>query len=102
MKGPAIGFHPADVLPLGELTLLWREVYANYPVPLPFTEDELARFIRMSGIDLSLSQVATVDDVPVGLSLAACHDKAGWSDGHQAGSHDGQPRAASLRRCRLR
>jgi len=81
MKGPAIGFHPADVLPLGELTLLWREVYANYPVPLPFTEDELARFIRMSGIDLSLSQVATVDDVPVGLSLAACHDKAAWIGG---------------------
>ena len=46
MRPPSLDFHPADVLPLGELTLLWREVYANYPVPLPFTEDELTRTIE--------------------------------------------------------
>lgn len=76
-----LDFHPADVLPLGELTLLWREVYANYPVPLPFTEDELNRFIVMSGIDLRQSQVAVLDDVPIGLALAGVNGREAWIGG---------------------
>ncbi|MGO4408863.1 MULTISPECIES: GNAT family N-acetyltransferase [unclassified Brevundimonas] len=81
MKASPTGNHPADVLPPGELTLLWREIYANYPVPLPFTEDELARFIEGSGVDLPLSQVATVGDTPVGLSLAARSQGEAWIGG---------------------
>lgn len=81
MRHPSLDFHPADVLPLGELTLLWREVYANYPVPLPFTEDELDRFISMSAIDLGLSLVAVADDVPVGLSFAASAREDAWVGG---------------------
>lgn len=81
MRIPSLDFHPADVLPLGELTLLWREVYANYPVPLPFTEDELDRFISMSAIDLGLSLVAVADDVPVGLSFVAAAGGEAWVGG---------------------
>jgi len=81
LRNPSLDFHPADVLPLGELTLLWREVYANYPVPLPFTEDELERFISMSGIDLGLSLVAVVDGVPIGLCLAAAEVADSWVGG---------------------
>ena len=81
MRHPSLDFHPADVLPLGELTLLWREVYANYPVPLPFTEDELGRFIALSSIDLGLSQIAVVDDAPVGLSLSARTADTAWIGG---------------------
>lgn len=81
MRPPSLDFHPADVLPLGELTLLWREVYANYPVPLPFTEDELERFISMSAVDLGLSLVAVANDLPVGLSFVAAAGTEAWIGG---------------------
>lgn len=81
MKTPVLGFLTADSLTSSELTLLWREVYANYPVPLPFTEDELARFITMSGIDLSLSQVATVDNRAIGLCFVAQEEDEAWIGG---------------------
>lgn len=74
-------FHAASELPMSSLTLLWREVYANYPVALPFTEDELERFIRMSGIDLSLSRIARVNGQPIGLSFAARQGDQAWIGG---------------------
>lgn len=97
-------FHPADALPPGELTLLWREVYANYPVPLPFTEDELDRFISMSAIDLGLSVVAMVDGVPVGLSLAATAGVEAWVGGFgviNAHRRTGIGLALMRRQCRI-
>lgn len=74
-------FHAASAIPMSALTLLWRDVYANYPAALPFTEDELARFIRMSGIDLGASRIAYLDDTPIGLSLAAHLDDRAWIGG---------------------
>jgi ribosomal protein S18 acetylase RimI-like enzyme len=81
VRPPSLDFQPADVLPLGELTLLWREIYANYPVPLPFTEDELERFISMSAVDLGLSLVAVANDLPVGLSFVAAAGTEAWIGG---------------------
>lgn len=81
MRSPILAFQPASSLPMSKLTLLWRDVYSNYPVPLPFTEDELDRFIRMSGICLDLSQIALADDQPVGLSLAGSDGDTAWIGG---------------------
>ncbi|WP_297801939.1 GNAT family N-acetyltransferase [uncultured Brevundimonas sp.] len=81
MRSPVLAFEPAVSLTMGQLTLLWREVYSNYPVPLPFTEDELTRFIRMSGLCLELSQIALIDGQPVGLSFAGKHEDQAWIGG---------------------
>lgn len=81
MRSPVLAFQSASSLSISRLTLLWRDVYANYPVPLPFTEDELDRFIRMSGICLELSQIAMLDGQAVGLSLAGREDNAAWIGG---------------------
>lgn len=81
MRSPVLAFQPAATLSMGQLTLLWREVYSNYPVPLPFTEDELDRFIRMSGICLELSQIALSDNQPVGLSFAGRDGDTAWIGG---------------------
>lgn len=74
-------FHAASEMPMSALTLLWREVYANYPVALPFTEDELARFILMSGIDLTTSRIAYLNGQPIGLSLASRNEDQAWIGG---------------------
>lgn len=76
---------------MSQLTLLWRDVYFNYPAPLPFTEDELDRFIRMSGLCLELSQIALAEGEPVGLSLAGHDREVGWIGGFGV--------ASSHRRC---
>lgn len=91
MRSPILAFHPASSLSMSQLTLLWRDVYSNYPVPLPFTEDELDRFIRMSGLCLELSQIAFADDQTVGLSLSGRDKDAAWIGGFGV--------AASHRRC---
>lgn len=81
MRTPVLGFQTADSLTSSELTLLWREVYANYPVPLPFTEDELARYVTMSGIDLSFSRIATLDNKAIGLCFVAHEEDEAWIGG---------------------
>lgn len=104
MGTPSLDFHPAAALPLVELTLLWRGVYANYPVPLPFTEDELERFISMSAIDLELSLVAMAGEAPVGLSLAAATGAEAWVGGFgvvEAHRRTGIGLALMRRQCRV-
>lgn len=104
MRNPSLDYHPAYLLPLGELTLLWREVYANYPVPLPFTEDELERFISMSAIDLELSLVAVANNEPVGLSFVAATGAEAWIGGFgviESHRRSGIGLALMRRQCRV-
>jgi ribosomal protein S18 acetylase RimI-like enzyme len=72
---------PASDLAVADLAAVWRQAYDGYFVPLQFDEMQLARHIRWSGLDLSLSLVAFEGEAPLGLSLAAHAHGRAWIGG---------------------
>jgi ribosomal protein S18 acetylase RimI-like enzyme len=79
MTGPS--FAAAGTLDLSALTALWNRAYAGYFVPVLFDEAQMARHLRRSGVDLSLSLVALQDGRACGLSLAARRDERAYIAG---------------------
>lgn len=72
---------PAADHAIAELAALWRSAYADYPVNVAFSPDQLSRHIRVSGIDLTLSLVARLEGEPIALSLAATAGRRAWIGG---------------------
>lgn len=72
---------PASDVTISDLAAVWRLAYAGYFVPLQFDEAQLARHVRGSGIDLSLSVVGFEGDEPFGLSLVARAGDQAWIGG---------------------
>jgi ribosomal protein S18 acetylase RimI-like enzyme len=71
----------APDLSVADLAAVWRQAYDGYFVPLQFDATQMARHIRWSGLDLSLSVVAFEGKAPIGLSLAARERDRAWIGG---------------------
>src|SRR3569832_933382 len=71
----------ASDLSMSDLAAVWRQAYAGFFAPRQFDEAQLARHVRWSAIDLSLSIVAFDGEAALGLSLAARDGDRAWIGG---------------------
>jgi GNAT superfamily N-acetyltransferase len=72
-----VQLQPAFTRSLGELATLFNTAFDQYiGGQVSFTEASLASFIAHENVDLSLSQIVTRDDQPIGFGLIA---RQGWS-----------------------
>jgi ribosomal protein S18 acetylase RimI-like enzyme len=82
---------------VAELTETFNRIYADYFVPMTFTEAQMEAHLRCGGMDLERSVVLVDGGVPAGFSFLAVRGDRGWIGGFGvAPSHRGRGVAYAL------
>ena len=77
----AVNIQSAAALPIDALVTIFNSGYSGYIVPVNISQDQFRGHLRHNDIDLKASQIAFINDEPVGICLLGIRGNAGWIGG---------------------